>query len=46
MIFFFIDHDCIPVREFSVIDILGGGHVAAGIGEEKNKKYFWPDVSC
>lgn len=40
--FLFLDHDCIPVLEFSVIDTLAGGHVAAGIGQEKNKKYFWP----
>lgn len=40
--FFFLDHDCIPVHDFSVVDILKGGHIAAGIGQEKAKKYFWP----
>lgn len=39
---FFLDHDAIPVRHFSVVDTLNGGHVAAGIGQEKDKKYFWP----
>lgn len=42
--FIFIDHDCIPVADFSVIDTLNGGHVAAGIGQEKTKKYFWPGL--
>lgn len=40
--FFFLDHDCIPVKDFSVIEILNGGHVAAGIGQDKKKKYPWP----
>lgn len=40
--FFFSDHDLIAVKDFSVIDTLNGGHVAAGIGQEKIKKYFWP----
>lgn len=40
----FLDHDCLPVKEFSVIEILKGGHVAAGIGQEKKKKYFWPGL--
>lgn len=39
---FFIDHDALPVKDFSVIEILNGGHIAAGIGQEKQKKYFWP----
>lgn len=40
--FFYADHDLIPVMEFSIIDILNGGHVMAGIGQEKIKKYYWP----
>ncbi len=40
--FLFLDHDAIPVKEFSVIEILNGGHVAAGIGQDKKKKYPWP----
>lgn len=40
--FFFLDHDAIPVREFSVIEILSGGHVAAGLGQGAKKTYFWP----
>lgn len=39
---FFLDHDAMPVKDFSVIEILNGGHIAAGIGQEKKKKYFWP----
>lgn len=40
--FFFIDHDCLPVTEFSVIEILSGGHVMAGLGQGKLRPYFWP----
>ncbi len=40
--FLFLDHDCIPVKEFSVVKILEAGHVAAGIGQDKKKKYPWP----
>lgn len=40
--FFFLDHDCIPVKEFSVVEALSGGHVAGGIGQNKSKKYPWP----
>lgn len=39
---FFCDHDLVAVEEFSVVKTLNGGHVAGGIGQEKNKKYFWP----
>lgn len=39
---FFLDHDCIPVRDFSVKEILSGGHIAAGIGQDKQKRYMWP----
>lgn len=37
----FIDHDCIPVKEFSVVEILNGGHVMAGLGQGAKKKYMW-----
>ena len=42
--FIFLDHDCIPVKEFSVVEELSGGHVAGGIGQNKSKKYPW--VGC
>ena len=42
--FIFLDHDCIPVKEFSVVEALDGGHVAGGIGQNKSKKYPW--VGC
>lgn len=38
---FFMDHDLIPVIEFSVIEILSGGHVMAGLGQGAKKKYMW-----
>lgn len=37
----FIDHDVIPVMDFSVSDILNGGHVMAGLGQGAKKKYMW-----
>lgn len=40
----FLDHDCLPVADFSVADTLSGGHVAAGVGQEKSKTYFWPGL--
>lgn len=40
----FLDHDCIPVKEFSVEEVLSGGHVAAGVGQPKSKKYPWPGL--
>lgn len=41
---FYIDHDVIPVKEFSVVEILSGGHVAAGLGQGAKKTYFWPGL--
>ena len=38
---FFLDHDCIPVKDFSVAEILGE-KVMAGLGQAKDKTYFWP----
>lgn len=37
----FLDHDCIPVVPFSVVEILNGGHVMAGLGQGAKKKYMW-----
>lgn len=39
--FLFIDHDCIPIREFSVEAIMQEC-IIAGVGQEKSKTYFWP----
>ena len=39
--FFYLDHDCFPIKDFSVKDILGD-KVIAGIGQQKSKKYLWP----
>lgn len=40
-ILFFLDHDCIPVAPFSCDEILGE-NLFAGIGQKKEKLYFWP----
>lgn len=37
----FLDHDCFPIKYFSISDILYG-YPAAGVGQEKTKTYFWP----
>lgn len=39
--FFYLDHDCFPIKEFSVIDILNGKEFA-GVGQSKSKTYLWP----
>lgn len=39
--FFFADHDLIPLQDFSVVDILSGGHVIAGLGQGAKKTYYW-----
>lgn len=39
---FYLDHDCIPVKEFCVDDLDGSGYLGAGIGQQKSKTYFWP----
>lgn len=39
--FFYLDHDCFPIKDFSVVDILGD-KVIAGIGQTKSKTYLWP----
>lgn len=40
-IFFYLDHDCIPVAPFSCEEILGE-KLFAGIKQQKSKTYFWP----
>lgn len=42
--FLFLDHDCIPVKPYSINEILSGGHILAGIGQGALKKYLW--VGC
>jgi hypothetical protein len=39
--FFYLDHDCFPIKDFSVVEILGEKQFA-GIGQEKSKTYLWP----
>lgn len=39
---FYIDHDCFPIRPFSVSEVLGSD-LLAGIGQVKSgKTYLWP----
>ncbi len=38
---FYLDHDCIPLDYFSVKSMLTD-KIGAGLGQEKEKKYFWP----
>lgn len=38
----YLDHDCVPVRDFSVNKILDEDRVVAGIGQTKSKTYMWP----
>lgn len=41
--FFYLDHDCIPVKDFSVVDRLGEDKIIAGLGQNSGKNtYFWP----
>lgn len=42
--FAYLDHDIIPVSDFSVVEILSGGHVMAGVGQGAQKTYFWPGL--
>lgn len=39
--FFYIDHDCFPIKDFSVVEILGDKYIA-GIGQNERYKYMWP----
>lgn len=40
----YLDHDCFPVQDFSIADILSDNPLA-GIGQEKSKKYIWPGLA-
>jgi hypothetical protein len=37
----FLDHDCFPIKPFTVEELVSG-YIAAGVGQSKTKKYFWP----
>ncbi len=37
----FLDHDCFPIKYFSISEMLNGSHIA-GLGQQKTKTYFWP----
>lgn len=39
--YFYMDHDCFPVKDFSVKEILGN-KIMAGIGQQKSRVYLWP----
>lgn len=39
--FFYLDHDCFPVKPFSIVKTLNGKSMA-GIGQQKSKLYYWP----
>lgn len=38
---FFLDHDCLPFKHFSVVEILSE-RLMAGLAQEKHEIYFWP----
>ncbi len=40
--FFYLDHDCIPVKEFSVVKILGDKIMGGMLHGQAETKYFWP----
>lgn len=40
-LFLYLDHDCFPIKDFSVKEILGN-KLIAGIGQQKSKTYLWP----
>lgn len=43
--FLYLDHDCIPFKDFSLQGILGEDKVMAGIGQLKGTTtYFWPGL--
>lgn len=39
--FLYLDHDCFPIKDFSVNETLGD-KVIAGIGQTKSRVYLWP----
>lgn len=40
-LFFYLDHDCFPVRDFSISELLSDNPFA-GLGQAKSKTYIWP----
>ena len=40
----FLDHDCFPVKPFSVEELLDKQAIMAGIGQGARKKYIWPGM--
>lgn len=40
-LFLYLDHDCFPIKPFSVEEELGEKYIA-GIGQNVRHKYFWP----
>lgn len=43
--FLYLDHDCVPVQEFSIKEILGDNFLFAGMGQGKNGiTYYWPGL--
>lgn len=41
--YLYLDHDCIPVKEFSCEEILGD-KIMCGLEQQKEKVYFWPGL--
>jgi len=39
--FLYLDHDCFPIKDFSVSEVLGN-KIMAGIAQPKSKTYLWP----
>lgn len=39
--YLYLDHDCFPVKDFSVVEIIGD-KTFAGIAQAKNETYIWP----
>ncbi len=40
--FLYLDHDCIPVKQFSVVEILGDKVIAGLLQGQSVTKYLWP----
>lgn len=41
-ILFYLDHDCIPVKSFNCVEILGKNDIAGVQSGQGQTKYFWP----
>jgi hypothetical protein len=41
-LFFYLDHDCFPVKDFSVSETLGDLGLMAGVAQAKAQTYLWP----